>query len=168
MKNLLIIAALGLSVVLTSGCRNPELAQSPLGDKELTWKGYIMKSYPNFEEPTMMTPVQEKVLQNQSGAATTVEPEPVQAESVELKPEPIASGMESPEKPEPVVEQTAVSAPAAKMQFYTVKKGDTLSKIAKKYYGRKSKWKVIFDANRDVISNKDRIMPGTELKIPNN
>lgn len=49
---------------------------------------------------------------------------------------------------------------------YTVQKGDTLSHIAKEHYGRASKWKAIFDANRDQLDDPDRIQPGQVLQIP--
>ncbi|KGQ18387.1 Peptidoglycan-binding lysin domain-containing protein [Lysobacter dokdonensis DS-58] len=49
---------------------------------------------------------------------------------------------------------------------YTVEKGDTLSHIAKHFYGRASKWHAIFDANRDQLDDPDRIQPGQVLTIP--
>ena len=55
------------------------------------------------------------------------------------------------------VEQTSA------MQEYTVKKGDSLSKIASQYG---IKWKDIFEANKDIIKNPDLIQPGWKLKIP--
>lgn len=51
-------------------------------------------------------------------------------------------------------------------QSYTVAKGDTLSHIAKQFYGKASKWSVIFDANRDQLDDPDKIQPGQVLKIP--
>jgi nucleoid-associated protein YgaU len=51
-------------------------------------------------------------------------------------------------------------------QIHTVEKGDTLSKIAKQYYGDASKWKAIHEANRDLIANPDLIQIGWALKIP--
>ena len=51
-------------------------------------------------------------------------------------------------------------------RMYTVVKGDTLSKIAKTYYGNANKWKLIFEANGDQIKNADLIKPGQVLKIP--
>jgi nucleoid-associated protein YgaU len=51
-------------------------------------------------------------------------------------------------------------------QTYTVKKGDTLSKIAKEFYGSASKWHAIHQANRDAIPNPDLIHPGLQLTIP--
>ena len=49
---------------------------------------------------------------------------------------------------------------------YTVQKGDSLSKIARAMYGDMKQWRKIFEANRDQISNPDRIQPGWVLKIP--
>ncbi|WP_020563702.1 YidB family protein [Methylosarcina fibrata] len=49
---------------------------------------------------------------------------------------------------------------------YTVVSGDTLSGIAKQFYHDANQWQRIFDANRDVLSNPDRISPGQHLRIP--
>ena len=51
-------------------------------------------------------------------------------------------------------------------QQYTVQKGDNLSKIAKNLLGDANAWKQIFEANRDVLDNPDKIFPGQTLKIP--
>lgn len=51
-------------------------------------------------------------------------------------------------------------------QTYTVQKGDTLSHIAKQFYGKASGWNRIFQANRDQLDNPDLIKPGQVLKIP--
>ena len=51
-------------------------------------------------------------------------------------------------------------------QTYTVQKGDTLSHIAQKHYGKASKWHAIFDANRDQLDDPDKIFPGQVLKLP--
>ncbi len=56
-----------------------------------------------------------------------------------------------------------VSAPAGS---YTVKKGDTLSKISKQFYGDANAYKKIFDANRDQLKDPDKIQPGQVLRIP--
>ena len=56
------------------------------------------------------------------------------------------------------------AAPAPRT--YTVAAGDSLSKIAKKFYGDGNKWQRIFEANRDTIKNPDLIHPGQVLKIP--
>ena len=49
---------------------------------------------------------------------------------------------------------------------YIVKSGDSLSKIAKHFYGDGSKWKKIHAANSDKIPNPDLIHPGLQLTIP--
>lgn len=49
---------------------------------------------------------------------------------------------------------------------YTVKSGDTLSKIAKEFYGNANEYPKIFEANKDQLSSPDRINVGQELKIP--
>jgi nucleoid-associated protein YgaU len=49
---------------------------------------------------------------------------------------------------------------------YVVKKGDSLSKIAKHLYGSANEWRKIFEANRDQIEDPDLIQPGQMLKIP--
>ena len=60
---------------------------------------------------------------------------------------------------------STAAAPAAG-QTYTVVGGDTLSKIAKKFYGNANAWNTIFQANKDQIKNPDMIHPGQVLKIP--
>lgn len=49
---------------------------------------------------------------------------------------------------------------------YTVVSGDTLSGIAKQFYHDANQWQRIFDANRDILNNPDRISPGQQLRIP--
>ncbi|MGQ0650327.1 MAG: LysM peptidoglycan-binding domain-containing protein [Gemmatimonadaceae bacterium] len=56
--------------------------------------------------------------------------------------------------------------PQAEVASYTVKAGDSLSKIAKQHYGDASKWRAIYDANRDLIKNPDLIHPGWVLTLP--
>lgn len=56
------------------------------------------------------------------------------------------------------------AAPTHKM--YTIKSGDSLSKIAKREYGNANDWRKIFEANQDTIKNPDKIFPGQEIKIP--
>lgn len=53
-----------------------------------------------------------------------------------------------------------------KTEYYTVKSGDSLSKIAKRYYGDAMKYPLIFEANREVIKDPDLIYPGQKLRIP--
>lgn len=50
--------------------------------------------------------------------------------------------------------------------FYTIVKGDSLSKIAKAYYGDPMKYPVLFEANREVIKDADLIYPGQVIRVP--
>jgi|SRR6185295_14239108 len=61
---------------------------------------------------------------------------------------------------------TTGTATATASKTYTVKAGDTLSKIAKQQLGDANAYMRIFDANRDQLSNPDLIKPGQVLRIP--
>ena len=88
--------------------------------------------------------------------------------------------MPDPEKPDfsDVISGSSSTAPSAQPQqggpapasgggrMYSVQPGDSLSKIAKKFYGNANDWKRIFEANRDRIKNPDVIQPGWTLTIP--
>lgn len=66
-----------------------------------------------------------------------------------------------------VAEITATgAASAAAADTYTVKSGDTLSKIAKEFLGDANAYMEIFNANKDQLSDPDKIKPGQVLKIP--
>lgn len=64
----------------------------------------------------------------------------------------------------------AGAQPAATQQpeskFYQVKPGDTLSKIAKEFYGEANAYGAIFEANKPMLSDPDKIYPGQVLRIP--
>ena len=57
-------------------------------------------------------------------------------------------------------------ASQAQSRFYTVTKGDTLSKISKEFYGDSNRYNAIFEANRPMLEDPDRIYPGQVLRIP--
>jgi LysM repeat protein len=63
-------------------------------------------------------------------------------------------------------EAKAAAEAEAAQRTYVVKKGDTLSGIAKKVYGKAGRWPEIFEANKDIIQNPNLIRPGWELRIP--
>jgi nucleoid-associated protein YgaU len=66
-----------------------------------------------------------------------------------------------------VVDDNLTAPPAVEpTEYYEVKRGDSLSKIAKHYYGDYKKYPAIFEANREVIKNADLIYPGQKLRIP--
>lgn len=70
------------------------------------------------------------------------------------------------DKPTDIVADIRV-ANTAYYTKHTVQKGESLSKIAKHYYDDMMKYKVIFEANRDILDNPDLIHPGQVLTIPN-
>lgn len=65
-----------------------------------------------------------------------------------------------------VDDRLRVEKPAPEAVFYTVKRGDTLSKIAREQYGNAGKYMVIFEANKPMLKDPDRIYPGQALRIP--
>lgn len=67
---------------------------------------------------------------------------------------------------ESVEDQLAVAADAVAPVFHTVERGDTLSAIAQKHYGKASAYMTIFEANKPMLSDPDKIYPGQVLRIP--
>ena len=67
---------------------------------------------------------------------------------------------------EHVQDQLGVVEAAVEPQFYTVVSGDTLSKIAKEFYGNANAYMGIFEANKPMLSHPDKIYPGQMLRIP--
>lgn len=82
----------------------------------------------------------------------------VRAAEAAADPEPVPSSVE--DAPEPSPEE----APTA--SFHTVVSGDTLSGIAKTYYGSAGKYMKIFEANRPMLEDPNKIYPGQVLRIP--
>ncbi len=62
--------------------------------------------------------------------------------------------------------QLAVATPEPEATFHTVVKGDTLSKIALAVYGDMMKYPIIFEANKPMLTDPDKIYPGQVLRIP--
>jgi nucleoid-associated protein YgaU len=69
------------------------------------------------------------------------------------------------EKPSPETKAPAPPKPVA-VNCYTVKQGDSLSSIAKHYYGDTKKWTLLYDVNKSHIKDPDKIFPGMVLTIP--
>ena len=65
-----------------------------------------------------------------------------------------------------VDDQMETLSPEEQAKFYTVVKGDSLSKIAKEFYGDYKKYPVIFEANKPMLADPDKIYPGQVLRIP--
>jgi|GEM_PF-5251018 len=90
----------------------------------------------------------------------------------------VSSAFWGPEKTDQLVPQIdnrtlLTSQPAAETSsvetvrfLYTIKKGDTLSKIAFNFYGDSGQWEKIYEANKDILKNPNVISEGTEIIIP--
>jgi nucleoid-associated protein YgaU len=65
-----------------------------------------------------------------------------------------------------VADMMTVAQPADESQWHTVAKGDTLSAIAKKFYGNANAYQKIFEANTPMLKHPDKIYPGQLLRIP--
>jgi len=65
-----------------------------------------------------------------------------------------------------VKDMMSVDRSEPEAQYYTVVAGDTLSRIAKQFYGNASQYMKIFDANKPMLKDPDRIYPGQKLRVP--
>ncbi len=65
-----------------------------------------------------------------------------------------------------VADEMQCSEPAEECQYHMVARGDTLSAIAKQYYGNANAYMQIFEANKPMLSHPDKIYPGQNLRIP--
>jgi nucleoid-associated protein YgaU len=65
-----------------------------------------------------------------------------------------------------VDDQLQVVRPEPEAQYYDVKSGDSLSKIAKQFYGDANQYNRIFEANKPMLKDPDEIYPGQKLRIP--
>jgi nucleoid-associated protein YgaU len=85
-------------------------------------------------------------------------------------PQAAAQPQSAPQTPPPPIHAATATGeqaiPAGATQSYTVQKGDTLSKIARQFYGNANDYMRIFDANRDQLKDPDKIQVGQVLKIP--
>lgn len=92
-----------------------------------------------------------------SGMTVAKSPEPEAPEII----------MEAPaEAAEPAKQTVPVIPDAPKVEYYVIQSGDSLSKIAKEYYGDAMQYPRIFEANKEVIEDPDKIYPGQKIRIP--
>lgn len=61
---------------------------------------------------------------------------------------------------------STATGPAVTFKTYTIVSGDSLSKIAKREMGNANAWQKIFEANKDVIKDPNKIFPGQKIRIP--
>jgi nucleoid-associated protein YgaU len=97
-----------------------------------------------------------------SGDTVTIEGEVAKQEDAEK----IALAVGNVEGVKVVDDRLKVATPAPPATYHTVVKGDTLSKIAKTVYGDMMKYNIIFEANKPMLTDPDKIYPGQVLRIP--
>ena len=64
------------------------------------------------------------------------------------------------------IENMDAPTPALEVMYYTIVSGDSLSKIAKQFYGNAMDYPKLFEANREVIKDADLIYPGQKIRVP--
>ena len=185
--------AVGLSgailLALAAGCR-PQLAEVELGDTEMEWNHMIRESYPGFRPPRTAppaikdknTPLQSVVPDGTDASAdteSTDSADSVTTTTTETVNTP-AGGQEtvtdtntvSVDEPateaKPDAAKTAAAEPKAEGKFteYVVKPGDSLSLVARKCYKDGRLYDRIYQANKSVIPNPNRLPIGLKLRIP--
>lgn len=136
--------------------------------KELDSSGFIDRLY----KSPAVAKAAPRVESPSAPAASVKEKAPlaeakVRPAGTDEKLKPVAKQVPAAAEKQPAVQTTAAakaSAPAA--QIYVVKGGDTLSKIAERFYNSVSKWEKIYEANRDILKNPNYIFIGMKLTIP--
>lgn len=136
------------------------IAQRTLGDRRLA--SAIARSNP-LVNPAKLIPGRTKLKipedpSNIQGRVVTV-PSPAQStfpQSPAAAGNPGTSGEPAAKPPEP----------AGDVRTHVVQQGETLSEIAKSFYGRSALWTLIYDANRDRLPSPERVRPGVTLRIP--
>lgn len=160
----------GLSVGLIAGCEDKK--QPPISTAPNPAPSTLAPTPPVYQEPPI-TPNEPTAAGPGPAAAPTAgddynppaDPTPIPPEN---KPTPRAgnrSARAADHKPAP----RGGYSPAAPKggETYTVKKGDTLQEISKKFYGTTTKWRKIYEANQKTIKGgPEKLMPGMKLTIP--
>lgn len=167
MKKEALFYLLGLSLVLVlSGCvvRTYKVTKDRI-DQNLTEgnRGYMMGQAP-AEERERKTTRTTQVVEIELYPPLKFKKAP--KEKVAPRPEePVISEREE------VVAETYIQPETAaitetNIEKYTVQKGDTLQKIAQKFYGTTKKWNKLYKFNQDVLKSSDKIYPGQVINIP--
>ena len=134
--------------------------------KELDGSGFIDRLYKS-SAVAKAAPVKEPVAA--APAAPSKDKPPLQIAEAKTKPATTEEKVKPVAKQIPAAtEKAPATSPTAKAaaQQYTVKAGDTLSKLSERFYNAMGKWEKIYEANREVVKNPDYIYIGMKLVIP--
>jgi nucleoid-associated protein YgaU len=162
-----IISILILS--LLAGCA-PQLAQTKYGPEESQWKDYISKSYKQWEPPATPPPLSSDASSMPAEQSSSIEivPEPADMHGTEFPQIEPMDNHETLAFPEKGADNDIAMPTLEKDTTYTVKKGDTLWTISKKFYNSGKNWKKIQEANKDILPTPEKLKAGMNLKIPAN
>lgn len=158
--SILLLLILYSSVI---GCRGPRLATGEMSPEQKTWVEDLRRWHPGWNAP-FISPLrsrQSKPIVGQSRQVATPSPTAIPPRAYDRQPNEETSVDEIIFVPVENEEDQA-----APQQHYTVKKGDTLTRIANRFYGDASQWKRIWAANRHVLTSPDKLRPGQVLSIP--
>jgi NitT/TauT family transport system substrate-binding protein len=135
--------------------------------KELDSSGFIDRLY----KSTAVAKATPRVESAPAPAASVKEKAPVVEAKVrpagtDEKLKPVAKQLPAAAEKQPSGQATAAKTSGPANQTYIVKGGDTLSKLAERFYNSVSKWEKIYEANRDILKNPNYIFIGMKLIIP--
>lgn len=116
-------------------------------------KAYIEEDNPGIEDLEVVFEDGVVTLSGAASSSDALEKVVLMAGNVEGVTQVIADGVSAPEA-------------EAEVTYYTIVSGDTLSGIAKEYYGDANAYPRIFEANREVIKDPDKIYVGQKIRIP--
>lgn len=155
----LLLVALYSSV---TGCRGPRLAAGEMSPEQKSWVEDLHRWHPGWDTP-FISPLRTRQRKPRLGRIKRgPAPSPAATPRVTDR-QPKKENMVDEIIFVPVEDDEDQSAPG---QQYTVKKGDTLTRIANRFYGDASQWKRIWAANRDVLTSPEKLRPGQILSIP--
>ncbi len=162
MRNSSFLMMTAVAIILSQivGCASPKLAQTPLDPQEQEWEASIKQSYPAWDVPQTEPPVDINMVPGENPQAIMVDGKIVELTATNNQEQAIVEDV--------VVIEPVANNPVAnnQSQSYIVQKGDTLWKIADKFYGDGKKWQIIADANVNVLPNPNKVKPGISITIP--
>jgi len=136
-----------------AGCIQGACPQADRGDVKQTRRTYVLEVVTNPKKIDTATKT------DTSSVSSEVYTEQNFTTRSTVKPRAIVL----PDAPEPVVVEKK-----ATFVDYKIKEGDTLQKISKEFYGTYGRWNDIYQVNKDVLTNPDRIKPGKVIRVPQN
>jgi len=172
MKRILVWMTAGTAALSFAGCARiqTKVVEKPRVDQEIQGnRGYLKGSGPEGGPRSSTRQMLETNIELPTGEELNPwRKHPKESAPAVTRASRAQEPMEPAESIPPIVESPeseSVSTPEAGTT-YVVQKGDTLQKIAQKFYGSSKKWYQIYKANKETLKTPDRIRPGQKLVIP--